>query len=104
VTRCILDALSDPDCPNVVALLMDVTRSTSLADRSPAQVRYVCRFLGSHASRIDGRCAFVVASDAEHSMVRLGAAYAASVGVEIQGFRNEAAARDWLGVDTAGRP
>lgn len=99
VARCIVAAFSDPDCPDPVALLIDAAASTSLAGRSPDQIRYAVRFLGPHAERIGRRCAMLVSSDVDLGQVRLGGAYAGSFGVETRGFRSEAAALKWLGVE-----
>jgi hypothetical protein len=38
VVREFLAAISDPACPDPVALLVDVTRSESLGSRSPSQI------------------------------------------------------------------
>lgn len=96
LVRCVQAALSDPDCPQEADLLIDATASTSLAGRSPGEVRYAAHSLSRHASRLGGRCAIVVSSDAEYEVVRLGNAYASSIGTETRGFLSEAAARRWL--------
>lgn len=97
VTDCFLQVLADPDCPPVMALLLDATGSTSLAGRSAEEIRFVARFLEPHAERVGGRCAILVTSPMDHDMVRLGSVYTDSVGVETRGFRTEAAALKWLG-------
>lgn len=98
VVREFLAALSDPACPNPVALLVDVTRSESLGSRSPSQIRYVAEFLGPYAKRINGRCAVIAAEDLHFGLGRMGSVYSENVGIEAAVFRQEGEARRWLGV------
>jgi len=99
VVREFLAALSDPACPNPVALLVDVTRSESLGTRSPSQIRYVAEFLGPYAKRINGRCAVIAAEDLHFGLGRMGSVYSENVGIEAAIFRQEADARRWLGLN-----
>jgi len=99
IVRQFLAAIADPDCPNPVALLVDVTRSDSLGTRSPGQIRFVAEFLGSYSKRINGRCAVVASEDLHFGLGRMGSVYSEGVGVEAQIFRDANAARVWLGVD-----
>ena len=91
-------ALADPLCPDPVSLLVDVTRSESLADRHPSQIRYVAEFLGPYAKRIQGRCAVVAVEDLHFGLGRMGSVYSENVGVEAVIFRDPNEARRWLGV------
>ena len=99
VVRQFLAALSDPACPDPVALLVDVTRSDSLGNRSPGQIRYVAEFLGPYAKRIRGRCAVVASQDLHFGFGRMGSVYSEGVGIDAQIFRDSDAARKWLGVE-----
>lgn len=98
VVREFLAALSDPACPNPVALLVDVTRSESLASRSPSQIRYVAEFLGPYVKRIGGKCAVVAVEDIHFGLGRMGSVYSENVGIEAAIFRQEEDARRWLGL------
>jgi hypothetical protein len=98
VTNSFLDAMNDPDYPEVAELLVDVTAS-SLAERMTHEIRYVARFLGPHAERIGGRCAVLVSSDLDFGLTKMGAIFAAAVGVDTQIFRSEESARYWLGAN-----
>lgn len=91
-------ALADPLCPDPVSLLVDVTRSESLAGRHPSQIRYVAEFLGPYAKRINGRLAVVAIEDLHFGLGRMGSVYSENVGVEAAIFRDPDAARRWLGV------
>jgi hypothetical protein len=99
VTNCFLEVMADSDCPPVMALLLDTTRSTSLASRTAEEIRFVARFLAPYAERVGGRCAILVTTPMDHDLVRLGSVYTDSIGVETRGFRTEAAALEWLGVN-----
>ena len=90
-------ALADPLCPDPVSLLVDVTRSESLASRHPSQIRYVAEFLGPYAKRIQGRCAVVAVEDLHFGLGRMGSVYSENVGVEAAIFRDPEEARRWLG-------
>lgn len=100
VVRVFLAAIADPACPDPVALLVDVTRSESLAGRSPSQIRFVAESLGPHVKRIKGRCAVVAVEDLHFGLGRMGSVYSEGVGVEAAIFREEEAARRWLGAYT----
>lgn len=91
-----LDAMNDPACPNPAPLLIDVTRSESLATRPMADIRMVAEFLGPYAERIGGRCAVIAASEAHYTQSQLGALRSQAIGVAAQVFRSEAEALRWL--------
>jgi hypothetical protein len=91
-----LDALSDPACPTPAALLIDVSRSGSLATRPVADIRKVAEFLGPHAERIGGRCAVVAPTDAHFGLSQMGAVHSDGVGVTARVFRTTEEALKWL--------
>jgi hypothetical protein len=101
VTARFLEALSDPDCPPVAALLLDLSRTEALSERSAHEIRYVAQFAGRHADRMGGRVAVVVASDLDYNLTKMGAIFSAAVGLESKIFRNEGSALYWLGVEGA---
>jgi hypothetical protein len=102
VTTRFLEAMADPDCPDPVHMLVDVTRSEVITTRTEYQVRFVGMFLRPHAERIGGRCAVVAGNDAQFDIGIRGSVYTQGVGVEARVFRTEEAARDWL-IDGGGR-
>lgn len=91
-----LDALSDPACPTSAALLIDVSRSESLATRPAADIRMVVEFLGPYAERIGGRCAVVAPTDAHFDQSQLGALRSQALGIPAQVFRTTEEALKWL--------
>lgn len=96
VPRVFLEALADPTCPGPVGLLVDVTRSESLARRPGAEIRMISGSLGPHAERIGGRCAVVAHSDVHFGLSQMGAVHSASVGVTARVFRTRDEALAWL--------
>ena len=90
--------LTDPKCPNHVALLVDVTQSESLEMRAPHEIRLVAEQLGPFRERIGGRCAVVAARDVHFGLSSMGIVYSEGVGVEAAVFRDSKSALEWLGV------
>lgn len=91
-----LDALADPACPTPAGLLIDVTRSESLAARPAGDIRMVAEFLVPYTERIGGRCAVVVSTDAQYDKSQLGALRGQAVGIAAQVFRTTEEAIAWL--------
>ena len=96
VMRTFLEALKDPNCPNPVALLVDVSGSESLATRPAEEIRMVAQFLGPYSARIGGRCALVAPSAVQFGLTQMGAVHAERVGVEARAFRTRDEALQWL--------
>ena len=99
-----LEALADPACPRPVALLVDVSRSESLATRSVAEIRMISEFLGPYAERIRGRCAVLAPADVQFGLCQMGSVYCENVGVTAAVFRTSEEALAWLNATSAPRP
>jgi len=99
IARQFVTAMADPACPNQVALLLDVTRSESLATRPAPDIRRVAEFLKDYSGKIGGRCAVVAESDVHFGLSRLGSVYSEGIGVEARAFRDLGGAMKWLGVE-----
>ena len=102
IVACFDAAMDDPDCPRPAALLLDVTRSRSLADRKTHDVIRVARHLEGYVTRIGGRCAVLAASNVQFGLSRVGAAHVGTSGIEARVFRELGAALQWLDVPAAG--
>lgn len=98
ITGTFLEALADSACPKTVALLVDVSRSESIAGRSEHEIRQVATFLRPHAERVGGRCAVLATSEASYARGVVGSVYSKGVGVDARVFRNLESALEWLGV------
>lgn len=96
VTEAFLAAMEDPACPNPVPLLVDVSRSESLATRPAEEIKRVARFLGPYADRIGGRCAVVAPADVQFGLSQMGSVHSEQVGVTSRAFRNREEALTWL--------
>jgi hypothetical protein len=96
IKRKFLEALGDSKCPTPAALLIDVTRSKSLATRPAADIRTVAEFLGPFADRIGSRVAVVASSDVHYGLSQMGAVYSERVGVAAKVFRTSLEALAWL--------
>src|SRR5262245_56205250 len=96
IIRQFIEAMRDPKCPQPVALLVDVSRSDSLASRPHEEIRMVAEFLGPYADRIGGRCAVVAPADLHYHLSQMGAIHSRRAGVDAQVFRASEDARGWL--------
>jgi hypothetical protein len=103
VVRQFLAAMSDPRCPTQVAMLVDVSRSASLATRPTDEIRTVAEFLGPYHERIGGRCAVVAAPDVHFGLSQMGSMFSDGVGITTGVFRTHDEAVDWLNTSPAGR-
>jgi len=89
-------AFADPALPREVRLLVDVTRSGSLAGRSAEELRaFVDRFR-PWQSRIGTRSAVLVGSPLQFGLMRMVVAFGEKHGFNTRIFRTEAEAVDWL--------
>lgn len=90
------EALEDPACPSPVGLLIDTTRSESMATRPPHELARVAQYLEPFSDRIGGRCAVVAPTDVLYGLSRLAGTYAELSGIETRVFRDAAEAIAWL--------
>lgn len=97
MVRAFLEAMDDPECPQPVGLLLDVSRSESLATRPAQEIRKMAEYLGPYSDRIGGRVAVVAPEDVQFGLSRIGAAHSEGIGVNARVFRSAAEAVRWLG-------
>ncbi len=103
VIRQFLAAMNDPACPARVELIVDVTRSESLAVRPTDEIRAVAEFIGPYAERVGGRCAVVASPGVQFGLSAMGSVYSEGVGVVTVVFRTHAEAIEWLRTPAAER-
>jgi hypothetical protein len=89
-------ALADPSATERVELLLDTTRSDSMATRTSNEIRLVAEALKPYVERVQGRCAVVAAKDIHFGLSRMGSVYTELIGVDAGIFRTEAEAIGWL--------
>jgi hypothetical protein len=77
-------------------VLLDLSDSRELLSRSSDQIIDMAEFLLAHRPRLGDKQAIVVASTAAYGLVRMGAVYATSNGIEPRVFRDHDEALAWL--------
>lgn len=77
-------------------LLLDLTGSESLGDRTAEDLRAMAIFLASRGSRFSSRLAMVAVTDVAYGLMRMGAVTAESQGIAAHVFRDYGSARRWL--------
>jgi len=89
-------ALQDPACPPNTVFLLDVTHSTSLANRPSEDIRETAYFWGSQPDMIDTRCAIIAPIDLYYGLMRMASMIVEEYGVKTEVFRTEEEALKWL--------
>jgi hypothetical protein len=89
-------ALTANDDMAARGLLLDVSASESLADRTSQEVRAMAYFVASLGDRFARRFAIIAPSDLAFGMMRLGSVVTEAEGVETNVFRDREAAMAWL--------
>ena len=77
-------------------LMLDLSRSQSLGDRSAQDVRNMAHFVSSFADRYGNRFAMVAPFDLAFGLMRLGSVVTESHGVTTRVFREYTQAMEWL--------
>jgi hypothetical protein len=95
-------ALEDPAFPENARLLIDVTRSESLADRRTQDLKTSVDFFANAIERVGKRGAILAASEFQSGMMRMAAVYAETLNVECKVFSTEGEAVRWLNRDLPG--
>jgi hypothetical protein len=89
-------ALLDSSFPESARFLMDVSASTSLADRSVAELRRVVDHISVRSCRMGNRCAIVADTPVLFGMMRMAMVFGELHGVNSSVFRSVDAATEWL--------
>jgi hypothetical protein len=91
-----LDSLNDSQRPTNSFLLIDLTQSVSIYNRSSEEIKTMARFVASQQDRFNNRIAMVGPNDLPYGMMRMGSAGSEARGIEAKVFRSFAEARKWL--------
>jgi hypothetical protein len=90
-------ALADPAFPPKNArLMLDVTRSESLADRPVDDLRRVAEHFAKNADRVGRRCAILAESAVHFGLMRMAVVFAEMYQAEARVFKKEDEAITWL--------
>ena len=91
-------AFRDPALGKECLLLVDVSGSTSLQDRSSASIRMLAENIARWADRVSGKLAVVVGKPVQYGIMRMASVYASSFGLDIRPFETKEEALRWLGL------
>jgi len=80
-------------------LILDVSASEALADRSAQDVRAMAYFVASLGDRFERRFAIIAPMDLAFGLMRLGSVVTESEGVVTRVFRDRESAIAWLAPD-----
>ena len=90
------DAINQPGRPDIVGLVIDLTRSESVAARDNADVRKIVRFLGERGAPLRHRVVVVAPEDLSFGISRMGEALLDPYGVVVGTFRTADESWAWL--------
>lgn len=91
-------ALTDPNLQNGSLLLVDVSGSTSLQERSSASIRMLAESVARWSDKVSGKLAVVVGKPVQYGIIRMASVYAASFGLDLRPFETREEALSWLGL------
>jgi hypothetical protein len=91
-----LKSFNDPRCPKNPTLIIDLSKSRSIYQRSSKSVNAMGTFIASFGKKFNNHLAIVVPDDATYGLMRMSSAPADSYGIEVKIFRTYDEARKWL--------
>ena len=89
-------ALAAFGAETAAGLLLDLSASESVSERTTEDLRAMALFFASRAGRFSSRLAMVAVTDVAYGLMRMGAVTAESQGVAAHVFRDYGSARRWL--------
>ena len=89
-------ALAGFGAETAAGLLLDLSSSESVGERTAEDLRAMALFFASRARRFSSRLAMVAVTDVAYGLMRMGAVTAESQGVAAHVFRDHGSARRWL--------
>ncbi len=95
IRQTFLKSLSDPACPPDPRLIIDLTGSRSLDERTPDEIRSIAGFVASIGNKFSNRIALVAPTDSKYGLARMGSAGAEERGIQSEVFRSIDAALNW---------
>lgn len=92
----ILNSFDDPNCPKNPTLMIDLSKSTSIYQRSSASINAMANFIASHGKKFSNRIALIAPDALTYGLMRMSSAPADLHGIEVEIFRTYEKAREWL--------
>jgi hypothetical protein len=96
IRNTIINSLADSHCPTSPCILVDLSESRSIYNRSSEDVNAMARSLTSFGNRFNNRIALVAQKDLVYGLMRMGSVFSEELGVKAEIFRTFAEARKWL--------
>lgn len=96
VAQKLVDLYESDEFPQDPIIYWDMRGSTSLGERSGADMGMIASKTSSYVENMNIHSAFLVSSDLYHGMVRMMAAYGGVEEGVVQIFRTEEEALDWM--------
>ena len=87
---------NDPSCPQNPVLLIDLSNSRSIQNRSSASINSMASFIASYAERFNNRLAIVVPDDLTFGLMRMSSVEADSLKISFKILRTMEEARAGL--------
>jgi hypothetical protein len=91
-------ALDTPGLGTPVPVLVDFSGAAGMSRRSADDLRETVAIFAERAAEIR-RVALVASRDLEYGFMRMGAAFAQTVGLDVSVFRSRGDARSWLAAE-----
>jgi hypothetical protein len=92
----VLNSFDDPSCPKNPSLMIDLSRSRSIYERSSTSVNAMAVFIASCAKKFNNRLAIVAPDNVMYGLMRMSSAPADSFGITVEIFRAREEAQKWL--------
>lgn len=89
-------ALEDPNFPERAILLWDTSKSATLKERTPEEIRKIAKILGPKSARHSKCTAIVASSDLYYGLMRMASAYGDEFETNTQVFRTLPEAQEWI--------
>ena len=96
LSQTILNSLSDSNCPAEPFMLLDISRSTSINNRSNQQIQSITQLIISLKGRIGNKIALVALKDLPYGLMRMSSVGSEDRGFESKVFRDIKQAIQWL--------
>jgi hypothetical protein len=92
----VLKSFSDPECPKNPTLLIDLSQSQSIRQRSSESINAMGTFIGSYGKKFNHRIAIVVPDDFTFGLMRMSSMPANMYGIEANILRTYDEGKKWL--------
>ena len=92
----VINSFNDPSRPENPVLLIDLSKSRSIQNRSSANINSMASFIASYSEKFHHRLAIVVPDDLTFGLMRMSSIDADALKISINILRTVEEARKWL--------